>query len=289
MVPSGEAIELVCEWCRMTEVKPCLTNDEHLTLWAKLERAKQRFLFPLKSLHLPPFASDVRLNMPLRFQFLADCIDEQGQAIPAITGHQNGLISIRLMEADSVLREKTRVDLREPHRSLIGHFRHEYGHYFDLATWSHRDQAESIRLFGDPLSIDYEAAKSQYYSVGPGPAWQNHFVSPYASMHPWEDFAETVSVYLDMHTIWSNAKWFGWLDRSREVETVEVLADETLRIACFISECNLDMGLPVLLPDVINSEVMAKLAYVHGLAQSGMHFDTEKGFTNLQSLSSMAS
>ena len=207
------------------------------------------------------------MNLPLSFQFPQDRVDDCGNTIAAITGHKDGVISIRLMEADSVLREKARVELNEPLRSLIGHFRHEYGHYLDLATWQIRDQDESKALFGDPFSIDYEAATDRYYKEGPVNDWQMNYVSPYGSMHPWEDFAETVSLYLEIIAIWQNAEWFGWKDFSSGKDSIEVLVGESVRIACFVSECNLDMGLSILLPEVINDQVMKKLEHIHQLRE----------------------
>ncbi|MFO0921289.1 MAG: putative zinc-binding metallopeptidase [Pirellulales bacterium] len=265
MVPIREGFAAECEWCKMTTLRPDLQVTDHTKLWAKLERAKQRFLVAVKGLKLPPFSSDARLNLPLTFRFPHDSVDEHGHPIPAITGHSQGVISIRLLEADSVLREKTRVELQEPHRSLISHFRHEYGHYLDWATWTARDQQESIELFGDPHAIDYEAAKQCYYHSGPADDWSDQYVSPYASMHPWEDFAETVALYLDMNAICSNAEWFGWKEFASETDSIEQMVNDAIRISCFVSECNLDMGFSVLIPEVINPKVLEKLSYIHRL------------------------
>lgn len=249
----------------MTSLRPDLQFADHAKLWAKLERSKQRFLVSVKGMKLPPFSSDSRLNCPLTFQFPHDSVDERGQPIPAITGHSQGVVSIRLLEADSVLRERTRVQFQEPHRSLIGHFRHEYGHYLDWATWPMRDQQESIDLFGDPHSQDYATSMHEYYQSGPSDNWEDRFVSPYASMHPWEDFAETVALYLDMNAICSNAEWFGWKEFASETDSIEQIVNEAIRISCFVSECNLDMGLSVLIPEVINAKVLEKLSYIHRL------------------------
>ncbi len=289
MVPSRPGGPSECDWCRMTVVKPDSSNAEHRRLWAELERAKQRFLLQLKLLQLPPFSMHASWNAPLQFQFPRDEVDSRGGSVPSITGHQNGLVTIQLMEADSNFREKMRVELCQPHRSLMGHFRHEYGHYLDWATLPYRDQAETFRLFGDPGSIDYELAKSRHYSSAPPSNWICQFVSSYATMHPWEDFAETVSVYLDMISIWSNAKWFGFIQGSTRIGSMETLVEESLKISSFVSECNLDVGMPVLLPDRFSPQVLAKLACIHRLCFHDAAHDLWSDFQDAGNRSSIVS
>src|SRR5690606_7148219 len=115
-----------------------------------------------------------------------------------MTGHANGVITINIAEADPAYREQMREKLREPYRTLLGHFRHESGHYyFDRlivpSTW-----LEPFReLFGDERQ-DYAAALQKNYAEGPPEDWDQTFISSYASCHPWEDWAETWAHYLHM-------------------------------------------------------------------------------------------
>ena len=94
-----------------------------------------------------------------------------------MTGHENGIITIALAEADGFERERRRLEMGEPYCTLLGHFRHEVGHHFwDLLV---RDggQLQACRaLFGDD-SEDYQAALQRHYRDGPVPDWQQRYVS----------------------------------------------------------------------------------------------------------------
>ena len=94
------------------------------------------------------------------------------------------------------MREKLRTSLHEPYRTLLGHFRHEVGHFYWDRLVRDGGQIESFRaVFGDETP-DYDGALQRYYQSGPPPNWQDNYVSAYATMHPWEDFAETWAHYL---------------------------------------------------------------------------------------------
>ena len=113
-----------------------------------------------------------------------------------MTGHDNGLVTIALAEADDAYREQSRVAMHEPYRTLLGHFRHETGHYFWDRLVRDRGRLEACRaMFGDDRQ-DYGQALQAYYDNGAPADWQSRFVSMYATSHPWEDFAETWAHYL---------------------------------------------------------------------------------------------
>jgi hypothetical protein len=80
---------------------------------------------------------------------------------------------------------------------LLGHFRHEVGHYFwDRLVATDPHQLEEFRvLFGDDRQ-DYGEALKRHYDEGAPANWQDTYISMYATMHPWEDFAETWAHYL---------------------------------------------------------------------------------------------
>ena len=197
---------------------------------------------------------------------MKDYIDDKGKAIRVFTGHQEGIITINLKEADPVYREQMRVEFNEPQRTLIGHLRHEYGHYLDRCledSW----RGEYHRLFGDPQAISYADAKKAYYADGAEPAWQGNCISRYAAMHPWEDFAETTNFYLDVMSILETAeksrhfqKVAGWIDRSF-IDSLNAV----LSIAVSVNELNTDLGLPALLPERLTDVVVDKLAFIDGI------------------------
>jgi hypothetical protein len=99
--------------------------------------------------------------------------------------------------------------LAEPYRSLLGHFRHEVGHhYWDLLVRDGGKLEQCRAVFGDD-SQDYDAAIKRYYEQGAPADWPEHFVSAYATSHPWEDFAETWAHYLHIVDTLETASAFG--------------------------------------------------------------------------------
>ncbi len=177
---------MLCEWCCFTTLIPDLDVWPNLTRWITLESAKRRLLAELEQLGLPPYIGDIQTHYPLSFQFAVPT-EVDGSLQMVITGHAEGVITINGEEADSDRREATRVALDEPQRTLIGHMRHEIGHYIDWSYAWQVAQADYIELFGDPMAIDYEQAKQRHYAEGAPPDWPTRHVSAYASMHPWED------------------------------------------------------------------------------------------------------
>lgn len=261
----------ICRWCELTTVIPDLSAPKNLARWSALEAAKRRLLIALEQLHLPPYVAGVAQRYPLTFQFLAPTVNADGTVAPVSTGHAEGLITINVEEADSDRREATRLALREPQRTLIGHMRHEIGHYLDWCYASKVDFTGYVELFGDPAAVDYEQAKQRHYSQGAPSDWPAHFVSAYASMHPWEDFAETVNAYLDMMAIAETANDQGLviINTAATADMATIVA-EVLRVAISISEFNSDLGLQLLLPEQLPPPTIAKLAYVHRLRMPEM-------------------
>ncbi len=196
-----------CQSCRLNAIIPNLGTVESLVLWAKMEAAKRRALFSLLSLGLPlqPLASSGNLGatdengnpspLGLSFKFMEPFPDA-----PVLTGHDAGTITLNLEEANDAIRERNRLHLHEPYRTLLGHFRHELGHYY-WSMWFENDKTrEEVLpacrdLFGDD-SFAYSEAMKTYYANGPLANWQNTFISAYSTMHPWEDWAETWAHYL---------------------------------------------------------------------------------------------
>jgi hypothetical protein len=192
-VPADDPNPL-CPSCRLTRVIPDLGKPGHKEAWYKLEAAKRRLVYTLLRLGCPLRNKAEDPEHGLAFEFLAD--PETPGAPRELTGHANGLITLNVSEADDAKREKRRVELHEPYRTLLGHFRHEVGHYYWELLVQDSPSIDRFReLFGDERK-DYGQALKDHYKNGPPADWQQQFVSTYATSHPWEDWAETWAHYL---------------------------------------------------------------------------------------------
>ena len=177
-----------CRACQLNRTIPRLDAGGNLELWKRLEIAKRRVLYDLGRLGLSPSARGAGGDPGMTFDFLSPANG------PVVTGHDSGLITISLAEADDAQREKTRTELGEPYRTLVGHFRHECGHYFWDRLVAGGDELERFRAeFGDERT-DYAQALQRHYERPP--EWRGQFVSAYAASHPWEDWAECFAHYL---------------------------------------------------------------------------------------------
>jgi hypothetical protein len=220
----------------------------------------------------------------LTFEFLADGDRET----PVMTGHADGLITVNIAEADDAERERRRTAMHEPYRTLLGHMRHESGHYYWdhlIAQTSEIDEFRS--LFGDERT-DYAAALSTYYDRGAPAEWQEGFVSAYASSHPWEDWAETWAQYLHMIDTLETAAASGLslTPRRRDEPTARTipqpvsprppaftaLIDSWFPLTYVLNNLNRGLGHPDAYPFVLSPSVVAKLKFVDdvvGRAKAG--------------------
>ncbi|MEO7652927.1 MAG: putative zinc-binding peptidase, partial [Bryobacteraceae bacterium] len=190
---SADAEEVFCVACRHNRTIPDLSVDNNLNRWRKFELAKHRLFYTLIRLGLPLPSRSEDPKEGLVFDFLANGPDTGHKVM---TGHEDGQIVINLAEADDDERVKLRLAMNEPYRTLLGHFRHESGHYFWDRLVRDGERVESFReLFGDERQ-DYQQALHAHYSNGPARNWQQSYISSYAAAHPWEDFAETWAHYL---------------------------------------------------------------------------------------------
>ena len=192
-----------CRACRLNHTIPDLTKPENHVLWQRIEQAKRRLLYTLYSLNVPVVNRDSDSEEGLCFQFLAsdehgEFCDEFNERKQVLTGHDHGVITINIAEADPVQRTAMREKMSEEYRTLLGHFRHEFGHYYWGRLFNTPLLLQQFRdMFGDEQA-EYTAALNHYYQNGPMPNWSETFISAYASAHPWEDFAETFAHYLHM-------------------------------------------------------------------------------------------
>jgi hypothetical protein len=266
-----------CRACRLNELIPNLSDPKAKDEWLKLERAKRRLIYTLLALELPV---EPRAEQPrgLGFAFKQDLPGEEKVMI----GHDLGLITINIAEADSPFREKTRVELGETYRTLLGHFRHEIGHYYwDRLVADSAFLEEFRRLFGDERA-SYDDAVAVHYRDGAPRDWRNNFVSSYASMHPWEDWAESWAHYLHMVDTLDTARNLGLNVRSKAARgdaKVEVAAprvdfadfDELSRawtpLTLALNSLNRSMGLPDLYPFVLPEPALRKIRFVHEIVE----------------------
>jgi hypothetical protein len=276
-VDSGEDF---CPSCQTNRTIPDVSDAERLECWQLLQVAKNRLIYGLMRLRLPIVSKLREAARGVAFDFLAG--EEFDFREKVITGHSEGLITINIAEADPAMREQHRENMAEPYRTLLGHFRHEIGHYY----WERLIQGDEARLasfrqmFGDE-QLDYAQALDAHYNGGPPADWQQHFVSAYASSHPWEDWAETWAHYLHIVDTLETAHAFGIRIRPREVKdpTMEAVADfDPYRAGRFedlievwlpltyaVNSLNRSMGQPDLYPFVLPPEGINKLTYIHEL------------------------
>lgn len=180
LVPVGQRDGL-CESCVLTVLRPHDGDTVGLTEFARAEAAKRRLIAELHELKLPIIGRDEDPAYGLAFRLLSSAHEN------VITGHEDGVITLDLAEGDDVHREQLRVEMEEPYRTLLGHFRHEIGHYYFYRLIAPSDDhlARFRELFGDP-DADYQAALDRHYSDGAPENWQERYVSSYVTMHPAE-------------------------------------------------------------------------------------------------------
>ncbi len=281
LVPA-EAEGDYCTACCLNRTVPDLSNPEHQQLWRVLEGGKRRLVYSLLRFGLPVESKADRPERGLAFDFLADAVTGFREGPQVMTGHAEGLITINIAEADPAKREEFRQSMAEPYRTVLGHFRHEVGHYYwERLVVRDPGNLESCRaLFGDERE-DYGAALERHYEQGPPADWPARFVSAYASSHPWEDWAETWAHYLHMVDSLETAYAFGLrvrpkagaspdlsaaasFDPYREADFARI-KETWLPMTFAVNSLNRSMGQADLYPFVLSPPAEEKIAYVHDL------------------------
>jgi hypothetical protein len=242
-----------CLSCRMSKIIPVLSKPENRNRWRKLEAAKRRLLYELLRMGLPVDDRDLHFVFKEDRRTNPDVGDDH-----VLIGHAEGVITINAAEADEVYREQMRQALNEPVRTLLGHFRHESGHYYFGVVVDDRNRDEFRARFGNE-SADYDTALNRFYAEGPRGEWWQSCISAYASAHPSEDWAETWAHYLHIRAVLEVAESTGLtgpvrLDNWRE-EFVELIIN--------VNELLRSLGLPDAYPFVITDAIAAKIEFVH--------------------------
>jgi hypothetical protein len=259
LLPADSEQEL-CRACRLNNVIPDLSSPDNHDLWQETELAKRRLIYSLDSLGLPVLAKADDPERGLAFD-----IKQSRDGERVLTGHAEGLITLNLSEADDAEREKMRVAMKERYRTLLGHFRHEIGHYFWDRLVADRGKHEQFRQrFGDERA-DYTAALKAHYEKPPNPGFYNEFISHYAASHPWEDFAETFAHYLHSIDTLETAEQYGFASSLEAAGDFEGLMSEWYRLTVALNSLNRSMGQKDAYPFAITPPVKAKLRFVHEL------------------------
>lgn len=276
-----------CPSCRLTEVIPDLGVPGNKEAWCKLETAKRRLVYSLMKLQCPLASKSEDPEYGLAFEFLAD--PEGPDAKPVLTGHADGRITVNIAEADDSERERRRTAMHEQYRTLLGHFRHEVGHYYWDVLIKDGPYVDAFRkAFGDERR-DYGEALEEHYKKGPPADWQANYISAYASCHPWEDWAETWAHYLHMSDTVETAVACGMSLKPRRADepaleaatpanrpkrnedAFQRLIDDWHPLTYVLNNLNRGLGLPDGYPFVLSAPVIAKLRFVHDVVHAPPH------------------
>lgn len=271
-----------CQACRHNRIVP-VTDPEGLSRWQKIGQAQRHLFYSLLRWNLPRPGRDADPQGGLVFDFLADEVDANGNLVPAMTGHQDGLISLRAAEANDATRESVRVSMNEPYRTLLGHFRHEIGHFYWSQLVRDDETLNAARaLFGDERA-DYNDALQRNYQQGPPPGWQENYISVYASSHPSEDFAECWAHFSHIVDTLDTARSFGLSTDPRHhhemavkidvdpyrADNARMLVDAWVPLSVALNAIQRSMGQRDSYPFVLPPPVIRKLDFINGLIRRG--------------------
>ncbi len=268
-----------CLSCRLTRTRPPRDDADALAAWSRTETAKRRLVFQLLEIGLPvvPRADD-----PTGLAF--DLLSSARRRV--VTGHADGVVTLDLAEGHDDHREKMRLQMGEPYRTLLGHLRHETGHYY----WHRLVRHDPVALqrfravFGDERA-SYRASLDRHYSAGPPLDWVERYVSAYATAHPWEDWAETFAHYLHVRDAVQTAAAHGMVVTGPDVAAPDPalvslpaegptdvldLVRTWVPLTFALNAVNRSMGKDDLYPFVLNPPVVDKLVVVGEVVEAAV-------------------
>lgn len=267
----------LCLSCARTRMIPDLDIAGNDGRWTRLEQAKRHLFRAFLRLGLPFPSKAEDAVSGLAFDFLGE-----SPLGGVTTGHAGGVVTIDIAEADDAERAGRRESLGEPYRTLLGHMRHETGHYYWDMLVERGGRREAVRaVFGDERQ-DYGAALQRHYAEGPPAGWRQAFVSAYATAHPWEDFAESWAHYLHIvdgletareyslaPTIAPGSGVMAGIEADPYVAaSFEDLMADFVPLTVAINALNRSVGQPDFYPFVLSAPAIAKLACIHDLVRS---------------------
>ncbi|CAN5236647.1 putative zinc-binding metallopeptidase [soil metagenome] len=256
-----DTTDRVCYSCHLTRTRPSDSDLKGLSEFFTAEEAKRRLIAELDELGFPIVPRSADPETGLAFDLLSS------SAGKVVTGHHNGVITLDLAESNDVHRERLRINMDEPYRTMLGHFRHEIGHYYWALLVKGDLLVEFRDLFGDERA-SYAAAVDRHYQQGPAAGWDRTYVSKYAAMHPWEDFAETFAHFLHIcdtvqtanaYGLWPTVFPLDFLDFSR------LVVRTWIPMSTALNQINRSMGKDDLYPFVLPPPVLDKLQFVASL------------------------
>ena len=280
--------DVFCRSCRLSKLIPDLSNATHFKNWKKVEAAKQRLIHSLFDMGLP-VDTPIPGVAPLTFHLLASAA-----TAPVVTGHQDGRVTLDVAEADDAERARRREVLREPYRTLLGHLRHEVGHFYWTVLAREASFLDGFRtLFGDE-TVDYGRALKRHYADGPPPGWRSTWITAYASSHPWEDWAECWAHFMHLSDAVQTARSHGLSFRPPAAASQDGRADDAplgagdlelpatttrpldggalLRawqpISLLVNDLNRAVGMPDAYPFVLSDRIRDKIVFVAEQAQT---------------------
>lgn len=249
----------LCDACRLTRTRPADDDEVGMAAWPAAEQAKRHLLLELDSLgwRVPGLAEEPETGV---------CFDLLSSTrTDVVIGHADGVVTIDLAETDDAHRERVRAELAEPYRTMLGHFRHEVGHYAQWRLVRDPEQLERCRaLFGDERE-DYQAALDRHYADGPPAGWEESHLSAYATMHPAEDFAETWAHYLHIADTIETAREYGLLAIGGVADFSafrDLVTGVWMPLSVALNQVNRSMGKDDLYPFVIPGPALDKLDFV---------------------------
>ncbi|WP_320199089.1 zinc-binding metallopeptidase family protein [Agrobacterium sp. rho-13.3] len=291
----AESENKFCPACSHNRLVPDTSMEEGIEQWRRLSQAQRHLFYSMLRLNLPHPNRDVDPQGGLVFDFLVDEVAPDGSIIPAMTGHDEGLIAIRAAEADDATREQIKSNMNEPYRTMLGHFRHEVGHFIWNKLVRDANRLEPCRaVFGDD-TLDYGEALKRNYEQGPQPGWQQNYISSYASVHPWEDFAECFAHYLHIVDTLETAHAFGIaiepeghqeLDADVAFEpyrarSAQQLVNAWIPLSVALNSMQRSMGEADLYPFVLTPAVVDKLQFMHDLLHGNVASQQQSNFQSV--------
>ncbi|MEJ7636148.1 putative zinc-binding metallopeptidase [Aeromicrobium sp.] len=257
-VPGG-----TCFSCGLTRARPSDDDVKGLSEYPIAEGAKRRLIVELDDLGFPIRTRQEDPETGLAFDLLSSVSER------VTTGHADGVITLDLAEGNDVHRERLRVSMDEPYRTMLGHFRHEIGHFYWQQLVTGDLLTEFRELFGDE-SASYADAMQRHYGEGARTDWQSHYISQYATMHPWEDFAETFAHYLHICDTVETASAYGLATVAAPKQFFsfrDLVSGVWVPLSIALNQINRSMGKGPLYPFVIPGPVLDKLEFVARLTR----------------------
>jgi len=274
-----ESSESFCQACRYNRLIPDAKSEVGLKRWRAIGEAQRHLFYSFLRWDLPRPSRKEDPQGGLLFDLKDDEVFPDGSCKPALIGHEEGHIVIRTAEADDGLREQQRETMNEPYRTLLGHFRHETGHFIWNRMVRNAGHFEKFRaVFGDER-VNYTQALKAHYAKGPRPGWQNSYISAYATTHPWEDFAECFAHVLHIVDSLETAHIYGIaLAPLRHGEmaafanfdpyserSFERIAEVWVPLSVALNSIHHSMGERDLYPFILTPVIKAKLSFVHSV------------------------